>query len=68
MQKSVGKIIGKVTSVVLIKGTEIKVDEPVVEPVVETVVEVKTTEAKKEPVKKSKVKKSERNANTKKRV
>ena len=72
MRKSVGKIIGKVKSVVLTKGLSIQDDEPVVEePVVvkEPVVEVKkkTTKAKK-PAKKSKAKKSEKDADTKERV
>ena len=66
MRKSVGKIIGKVKSVVLTKGLSIQDDEPVVvEPVVK--VEKKTTKAKK-PAKKSKVKKSDKDADTKKRV
>tara|TARA_R100001510_G_scaffold3932_1_gene3131 strand:+ start:4450 stop:4659 length:210 start_codon:yes stop_codon:yes gene_type:complete len=69
MRKSVGKIIGKVKSVVLTKGLSIQDDEPVEPVVVEPVVKVekKTTKAKK-PAKKSKVKKSDKDADTKERV
>ena len=72
MKKAVGKIMGKVKSVVLRKKVDMELYETPAEekPVVEekVVVEKKTTKAKKEPVKKSKAKKSEKNANTKKRV
>tara|TARA_X000001382_G_scaffold124179_1_gene108511 strand:+ start:553 stop:768 length:216 start_codon:yes stop_codon:yes gene_type:complete len=71
MQKTIGKIMGKVKSVVLRKKVNMELYETPAEekPVVEekVVVEKKTTKAEK-PAKKSKVKKSEKNADTKKRV
>ena len=71
MQKTIGKLMGKVKSVVLRKKVNMELYETPAEekPVVEekVVVEKKTTKAEK-PAKKSKVKKSEKNADTKKRV
>lgn len=71
MQKTIGKIMGKVKSVVLRKKVNMELYETPAEekPVVEekVVVEKKTTKAEK-PAKKSKVKKSEKNADTKERV
>ena len=71
MRKSVGKIMGKVKSVVLRKKVNMEIYEAPAEekPVAEepVVKEKKTTKAKK-PAKKSKVKKSEKNADTKERV
>ena len=71
MQKTIGKLMGKVKSVVLRKKVNMEIYETPAEekPVVEekVVVEKKTTKAEK-PAKKSKVKKSEKNADTKERV
>ena len=72
MQKTIGKLMGKVKSVVLRKKVNMKLYETPAEekPVVEekVVVEKKKTTKAEKPAKKSKVKKSEKNADTKERV